>query len=165
MTDAVERIVDQWRAQRPDLDPGPMLVVGRIHRLGQLLDVALRPTFADAGLGPGDFDVLAALRRTGPPYQRTAGDLREALMVTSGAITKQVDRLAARQLVTRENHPDDARVRLVRLTDAGVTLVDELIVVHLDTERRLLSGLSPAQRDQLAEGLAALAHDLESGRR
>lgn len=78
-----------------------MLVIGRIQRLAQLLDVALRPPFAHAGLGQGDFDVLAALRRSGPPYSRSPGQLREALMVTSGAVTKQVDRLLAKGLVTR----------------------------------------------------------------
>ena len=82
-------------------------------------------------------------------------------MVTSGAVTKQVDRLAARGLVRREASPDDARVRRITLTDAGVALVDELIGVHLETERRLLGGLEPQQAAQLGSGLAALAEDLE----
>ena len=161
MTDAVGRIVEEWRGQRPDLDPSPMLVVGRIHRVGQLLDEALRPTFARAGLGRGDFDVLAALRRAGPPYRRTAGELRTALMVTSGAITKQVDRLAAQGLVDRNVGEHDARVRHVTLTGRGVALVDELIAVHLDAERRLLSGLAPEQAAKLETALAALAERLE----
>lgn len=162
VVDAVGRIVEQWHEQRPDLDASPMLVVGRIHRLGQLLDAALRPTFAGADLGQGDFDVLAALRRAGPSFSRTAGELRESLMVTSGAVTKQVDRLAARGLVSREASPDDARVRRITLTDAGVVLVDELIEVHLDTERRLLSCLSAQQVSRLASNLAVLAEDLEA---
>jgi DNA-binding MarR family transcriptional regulator len=161
MTDAVARIVEQWRAQRPDLDPGPLLVIGRIHRVGQLLDTALRPTFARAGLAPGDFDVLAALRREGPPHQRTAGELGQALMVSSGGITKQVDRLVGKGLVTRGTGAHDGRVRYVRLTPAGVTLVDELIAQHLDTERRLLSALDADQLTQLATALGALAEHLE----
>lgn len=161
VTDVVARIVEEWREQRPDLDASPMLVVGRIHRLGQLLDVALRPTFARVGLGQGDFDVLAALRRAGPPYSRTAGELHDALMVTSGAISKQVDRLAAQGLVARDVDIDDARVRHVRLTDAGVALVDELIATHVGVERELLSGLTERQRHQLAAGLAALAEHME----
>jgi DNA-binding MarR family transcriptional regulator len=163
VTDAVGRIVEEWREQRPDLDPSPMLVVGRIHRVGQLLDEALRPTFARAGLGRGDFDVLAALRRAGPPYRRTAGELRDALMVTSGAITKQVDRLAAQGLVARDVGEHDARVRHISLTDRGVALVDELIAVHLDTERRLLSGLPADQAAQLAAVLGTFAERLEDG--
>jgi DNA-binding MarR family transcriptional regulator len=161
--DAVGRIVEQWERQRPDLDAGPMLVVGRIHRVGALLDAALRPTFARAGLRQGDFDVLAALRRAGPPHSRTAGELREALMVTSGAVTKQVDRLVAKGLVGRDVGADDGRVRHVRLTDAGAALVDELIEVHLETERRLLSGLGEDQLAALAGALEALGLDLEGG--
>ena len=137
-----------------------MLVIGRIHRLAQLTDVALRPTFAAAGLAPGDFDVLAALRRTGPPHARTAGQLRDALMVTSGAVSKQVDRLAGKALVSRDVGADDARVRRITLTDAGVALVDELIEVHLDNERRLLAGLTA----ELAAALAVLAAGLETDR-
>lgn len=113
------RIVEQWHEQRPDLDASPMLVIGRIHRLAQLTDAALRPTFAAANLAPGDFDVLTALRRAGPPHARTAGQLREALMVTSGAVSKQVDRLAGKALVSRDVGADDARVRRITLTDAG----------------------------------------------
>ena len=160
--DAVSRIVGQWREQRPDLDASPMLVVGRIQRLWQLMDAELRPTFADAGLGQGDFDILAALRRAGPTHSRTAGELRAALMVTSGAITKQVDRLAAKELVTREVGGHDARVRRVTLTGAGVALVDELIEVHLARERRLLAGLTSEQEARFAELLAVLLEDLDT---
>lgn len=161
MGDTVSRIVEQWREQRPDLDAAPMLVVGRIQRVAQLMDTALRPTFARAGLGQGDFDILAALRRAGPTHSRTAGELSGALMVTSGGVTKQVDRLAARGLVSREVGPGDARVRRVILTAAGVRLVDELIETHLDRERQLLAGLTPEQQTQLAGTLALLAEDLE----
>ena len=161
MTDLVGRIVEQWEEQRPDLDASPMLVIGRIHRVGDLLDAALRPPFARAGLGQGDFNVLAALRRAGAPHELTAGHLRETLMVTSGAITKQVDRLLAQGLVERGTAAHDARVRNVRLTADGVALVDELVSVHLDNQRRLLSSLTDRQRRQLAGILAVLALDLE----
>ncbi len=156
------RIVEQWREQRPDLDASPMLVIGRIHRLAQLTDAALRPTFAAAGLAPGDFDVLAALRRAGPPHARTAGQLRKALMVTSGAVTKQVDRLVGKALVSRGVGTDDARVRRITLTRAGLALVDELIEVHLDNERRLLARLTASQTAELGAALGVLAAGLET---
>jgi len=158
----VARIVEQWREQRPDLDASPMLVIGRIHRLAQLTDAALRPTFAAAGLAPGDFDVLAALRRAGPPHARTAGQLRKALMVTSGAVTKQVDRLVGKALVSRGVGTDDARVRRITLTRAGLALVDELIEVHLDNERRLLARLTASQTAELGAALGVLAAGLET---
>lgn len=161
--DPVGRIVEQWREQRPDLDPSPMLIVGRIHRLGQVMDRALRPTFVRAGLAPGDFDILAALRRAGPPHARTAGELHRALLVTSGAVTKRVDRLAGRGLVRREIGAGDARVRRITLTEPGAALVDELIPAHLDAERRLLAALSPDQASALNLALALLAERLEPG--
>lgn len=160
-TDAVARIVQQWRDERPDLDPSPMLVVGRIHRLAQLLDTALRPPFAEVGLGQGDFDVLAALRRGGPPYSRTPSELRESLMVTQGAVTKQVGRLVAKGLVTRQVASDDARSRTVTLTEAGLAMVDELVGTHLANERRLLSALTGSQVSDLGTLLGLLADALE----
>lgn len=162
--DVVADIVEQWREQRPDLDPSPMLVVGRIGRLAQLMDAALRPPFAEVGLGQGDFDVLAALRRAGPPYSRTPSELRDALMVTSGAVTKQVNRLIAKRLVTRTVTSDDARGRRITLTPAGVTLVDRLVEVHLANERGLLSALTPTQEARLAAILGVLAVSIEAHR-
>jgi DNA-binding MarR family transcriptional regulator len=162
MTDAVDVVVGQWRTERPDLDPSPMLVVGRISRLAQLLDTELRAPFAEAGLGQGDFDVLAALRRAGAPYARTPQQLLASLMVTSGAVTKQVDRLAGKGLVTREVNPDDRRGRSIALTATGLALVDELIATHLANQQRLLSGLSDSEVAQLTTGLARLTAALES---
>jgi DNA-binding MarR family transcriptional regulator len=162
-TDALSRIVDEWGLQRPDLDTSPMLVVGRIFRLAQAMDVALRPPFAAAGLAQHDFDVLAALRRAEPPHSRTPGELRDSLMVTSGAVTKQVDRLLSKGLVTRDVAADDARGRTITLTADGVGLVDELMPRHLDNQRRLLSILTEAQASELGTLLALLAEQLEAG--
>jgi len=154
--DTVPRIVEQWSEVRPDLDASPLLVVGRIQVAAQLVDAALRPTFAKAGLGRGDFNVLAALRRAGDPPSLTPSELRDALMVTQGAVTKQVDRLIDKGLVTREVSPEDARGRTVSLTRAGVRLVDELMAIHLDNQRRLLSVLTEAEVADLGRLLAAL---------
>jgi DNA-binding MarR family transcriptional regulator len=160
--DAVARIVAQWRQVKPELETDPMLVIGRIGRLAATIDARLRPTFAEIGLGNGDFDVLAALRRSGEPPALSPGDLAEAMIVTTGAVTKRVDRLADKGLVTREVAPDDARGRVVSLTPAGLELVDQMMVVHLANERRLLQGLSGEQVDQLAGLLRVLAASLES---
>jgi len=160
--DAVAAIVAGWREERPDEDADPMLVVGRIFRLAQVMDAALRPPFAEAGLGNGEFDILAALRRAGRPYARTPRELQRAMMVTSGAITKQVDRLERKGLVTRGPDPRDGRSRTVALTSAGRRLVDRLLPVHLANERGLLSALSVREQDQLASLLGRLAADLEA---
>lgn len=159
--DTVAAIVDQWRQERPDLDPDPMLIVARIGRLAETIDAQLRPTFADAGLGNGDFDVLAALRRSGPPYTLSPGDLSRAMLVTTGAVTKRLDRLERHGLTERTIAADDARARLVTLTPKGVTLVDTLMGRHLDRQREIISALTIDERNRLAELLATLGRSVE----
>ncbi|MFD3873016.1 MarR family winged helix-turn-helix transcriptional regulator [Streptomyces sp. NPDC058623] len=159
-TDAISAIVEQWKRERPDLDATPMLVVGRLFRLVEALDQQLRPPFRAAGLGSGDFDVLAALRRSGEPYALSAGELSRTVLVTTGAITKRVDRLASRGLVTRSVAETDSRGRHIALTAEGVELTDELIAVHLDNQRRLLSGLGADERTRLAHLLEQFASTL-----
>lgn len=159
--DAVAAIVERWRELRPELDPTSMLVIGRIDRLSALLDERLRPPFAAAGLAPGDFDVLAALRRNGPPHALSPGDLTAAMLVTTGATTKRVDRLERQGLVTRRTSDVDGRGRVVTLTAAGRRLTDKLIAEHLDNESALLDGLSERQRADLARLLQRLLLSLE----
>ncbi|MFJ8663439.1 MarR family winged helix-turn-helix transcriptional regulator [Streptomyces sp. NPDC093795] len=159
--DAIAAIVEQWKRERPDLDAAPMLVIGRLFRLTGTLDQGLRPPFQAAGLGNGDFDVLAALRRSGEPYALSAGELSRTVLVTTGAISKRVDRLEARGLVSRSVAESDSRGRLITLTAGGVELTDELIAVHLDNQRRLLSGLSEDEQTQLAGLLERLASTLD----
>ena len=122
--DSIEDLLGEWRRERPDLDPSPMGLIGRLHRLGDRLNAELRPVFAGAGLGDGDFDVLASLRRAGAPYELTPGELCATTMVTSSAVTKRIDRLERAGLVTRSVSEQDARSRRVRLTDRGFDVID-----------------------------------------
>ena len=128
----------QWRAERPDLDVAPLGVIARLHRLAARLTEELVAVYAQHGLGEGEFDVLAALRRAGAPYELAPGVLAVSTMVSSGAVTKRVDR-------------QDGRGRVVALTEAGRELIDLAFTDHVANERRLLAGLSPAQRSQLAD--------------
>ncbi|MGA8255323.1 MAG: MarR family transcriptional regulator [Nocardioides sp.] len=160
--DHVGRILLQWAQERPELDTRPMGIIGRLHRLADLLDAELRPVFAAAGLGDGDFDVLATLRRAGQPFELTPGDLAATTMVTSGAVTKRVDRLIAAGLVERRVCADDGRSRRVRLTPAGLTLVDELVDQHLANEHRLLAGLTDLERTRLAHLLEHWGRTLDT---
>lgn len=159
--DAVDRIVAQWARERPDLDTGPMSVVGRLHRVAELLDVGLRPVFVEADLGNGDFDVLASLRRAGPPFRLTAGELSASTLVTSGAVSKRVDRLESKGLVKRSVSASDGRGRVVELTPEGRRLTDEVVVRHWDNEDRLLAALDENERVQLAGLLRKLLLDVE----
>lgn len=150
MRDNVDRLIEQWRAQRTDLDPTPMGVVGRISRASRLLERELLDHFATRDLLPGEFDILATLRRAGPPYRLSAGALVGTSMVTSGAITNRIDRLVAKELVSRETDPASRRRVLITITDRGRQLVDDVVVDHVDLEARLLTPLSAREQDQLA---------------
>lgn len=159
--DAVDRITAQWARERPDLDVGPMTVIGRISRLADLLDERLRPVFAEVGLGTGDFDVLASLRRSGEPFRLTPTELCASMMVTSGAVTKRVDRLEREGLVARTVNDLDARGRVIALTPAGRSLVDRLHPLHLANEDGLLDALDGPERAQLAGLLRKLLVSLD----
>ncbi|OKI22586.1 MarR family transcriptional regulator [Streptomyces sp. CB03911] len=160
MTDHVDKLLEQWRRERPDLDVSPMAVIGRLKRLTRLIEAELRRTFAEHGLDPASFDVLATLRRSGPPYRLTPAELMRTSMVTSGAVTQRLDRLEARGLVTRTPSETDGRVVHVALTADGRTLIDQALPDHVANEHRLLSGLTAAQRDGLAETLRDLLESL-----
>jgi DNA-binding MarR family transcriptional regulator len=153
--DTVDRIISQWNEVRRDLDVAPIGVIGRVSRLSRLIDRRLATNFARYGLEDWMYDVLATLRRSGPPYELTAGDLVRQSMVTTGAITNRIDRIEQRGLVVRAS-ADDRRKVIVRLTPRGLDLVDEVAVPHLATEREILSALSPRQQRDLAQLLRVL---------
>src|SRR4051812_14953271 len=163
-TDHVDVLMRQWRRERPDLDPAPMGVFGRISRLAALLQHELEAVFDRYGLVRGDLDVLATLRGAGPPYRLTPGELTRATMVTTGGMTKRLDRLEARGLVRRDPDPTDRRGRLIGLTDQGRTLVDEVVQAELDNEERLLARLPTRDRERLARLLRSLLLQLEGPR-
>ncbi|MGC1207119.1 MAG: MarR family transcriptional regulator [Ornithinimicrobium sp.] len=160
--DEVDRVVAAWRRERPGLDVTPLEVLSRVTRLGKHLDLARRAAFADSGLESWEFDVLAALRRSGEPYQLTPGELTRQTMVTSGTMTNRVDRLTARALVERAAAQADRRSMPVGLTAAGRDLVDKAIERLLERERELLSGLAAPEQFQLADLLRALLGSFET---
>ncbi len=161
MQDEVDRLVEAWARERSDLDLRPMEVLSRVSRLGHHLDRARRQAFSEHDLEPWEFDVLAALRRAGAPYELSPGRLLKETLVTSGTMTNRVDRLAARGLVERLPDPHDRRGVLVRLTDRGRTTVDGALSGLLDRERDLLGGLDPADQRRLAALLRTLVLPFE----
>jgi DNA-binding MarR family transcriptional regulator len=147
--DAVDDIVDQWERERPELDPRPMALVGRINRFQNHVDQRLREYFGQHGLDFSEFDVLATLRRSGAPFELNARALLRSAMVTSGAITNRVDRLSAKGLVERRPSSTDRRAVLIRLTPAGRELIDRMMEGHIDNERELVAALTPEEQLQL----------------
>ena len=160
--DHVGRIMQEWARERPDLDASPQGIIGRLHRLGARLTDELGVVYDAHGLGEGDFDVLATLRRAGAPYERTPGALADATMITSGAATKRIDRLEGAGLVTRRTSADDGRQRVVRLTAKGRRLIDRAFTEHMANEHRLVSPLTRVERAQLAALLEKWGRGLDA---
>ncbi|MEU9289517.1 MarR family transcriptional regulator [Streptomyces sp. NPDC048275] len=147
--DRVARIQADWRRERPDLDVTPQGVIGRLHRLADQLTEELCLVYGRYGLSEGEFDVLCALRRAGQPYERAPGELAAHTMVTTGAMSKRIDRLERAGLVTRRRSDDDQRGRIVALTKPGRELIDRAFTDHMRNERHLLDLLLPAEAEML----------------
>ena len=156
MADEVDEIVEAWRRERADLDVEPLQILSRISRLADVLDDRRAAAFVEHGLQRHEFDVLAALRRSGEPFELTAGELCAATYVTSGTMTSRLDRLVARKLVVRRPDEDDGRLVQVRLTAAGRRRVDGALTALVESERELLSRLTVSKRDRLAATLREL---------
>jgi DNA-binding MarR family transcriptional regulator len=160
--DHVGRIMAKWHVARPDLDVSPQGIIGRLHRLAARLTEELVAVYGEYGLGEGEFDVLATLRREGAPYELTPGDLAAWTMVSSGAVTKRVDRCVEQGWVTRRVGEGDARSRVVALTDAGLDVIDRAFEAHTANERRLVSSLSEMERARLAHLLETWGRALDT---
>ena len=151
MTDHVDGIVQQWHRERPELDVSPMHVLGRLSRVAQQAERRLEGNFSRHGLDAGSFDVLATLRRNGPPYTLSPKDLAASAMITSSAVAQRLNRLEDRGLITRAKSSVDGRGTEVTLTQQGRDLVDATLPTHLAAEEELLAGLSASERHALAD--------------
>lgn len=154
--DEVDALVEAWARERSDLDLSALAVFSRISRLNHHLDLARREAFAAHDIESWEFDVLAALRRAGSPYELSPGRLVRETLVTSGTMTNRVDRLAARGLVERHRDPEDRRGVIVRLTAAGRARVDGAFEALVEAEGQLLSDLPAKERGKLAGLLRTL---------
>jgi len=161
--DHMDRILAQWKRERPDLDVAALGLMGRLLRAAQLADVELGRGFAQHDLQPGWFDLLAALRRAGTPFELNPTQLMATTMLSSGGMTKRLDRLEDAGLVQRRPDPSDRRGTLVGLTKQGRELVDAALVTHVGKEERLLQPLSASERRALDELLRKLLVGLDSG--
>ena len=162
MADDVEGIVAAWQRERPDLDATPLLVLSRVTRLAEVMATRRKQIFAEHLLRPYEFDVLAALRRAGAPYELTPGQLIAQTHVTSGTMTNRLDVLVERQLVRRRPDSDDGRVTRVQVTAAGRARVDSALTELLAFEAALLNEFSKTERSIFANGLQ---HLLDKARR
>jgi len=160
--DHVSRVLGDWRRERPDLDASPIGIIARIHRIAARLTPELVSVYAEHGLLEGEFDVLATLRRQGEPFETSAGQLANRTMVTTGAMTKRIDRLEKAGLVSRRVSATDARTRVIALTERGRAVIDAAFTDHVANEHRLVDAMSPADRDALQGILARWSIRLET---
>ncbi|MGY1740317.1 MULTISPECIES: MarR family winged helix-turn-helix transcriptional regulator [unclassified Blastococcus] len=154
--DAVEEVIGRWAAVRPDLDVSGLAVFERLHRCFLLYRAAIGARFAEVGATEPGFDVMAALRRTAPGPELSAGGLARQTLVTTGGLSLRLRRLEAQGHVRRDRDPDDQRMVHVSLTDSGRELLDRTADAHFANMRRMLSGLSPAEQEALARLLGRL---------
>ncbi len=158
--DEVDQIVEQWRHERPDLDPSPIALFGRVHRVYLRYQTVLTKTFERHDLNSASFDVLAALRRSGAPYRKTGTQLAAGSLLSSAGVTFRLDRLEQAGLIERQRDDQDRRVVYSALTDKGLEVINRTIEAHLEAEAALLHGLSEREREQLAKLLAKLERSI-----
>ena len=159
--DPVDRILEQWSRERPELDSSGFAIAARVLMLGKLLERRVTRALAPLDLSLWAFDVLATLRRQGAPYRLTPTELSSATMLTSGAMTNRLDRLEANGLVRREADPGDRRGVHVALTERGVKLVDQAIEVRFAEAQSAAAKLSAGDRPALESLLRHLLVGLD----
>ncbi len=159
--DHVDRLRIQWARELPDLDTEPMGILGRASRLTNLHRISMEATFAKFELDRGEFDVIATLRRSGPPYRLTPTQIYTSLMISSGGLTHRLDRLEKAGLIRREKSQEDGRSMLVGLTDAGISRVEEACRAHVASGFAFLEALDAKERIALADLLRKLLVGLE----
>ncbi len=158
-TDLIDELVDQWRLARPDLPDDifdALATIGRLVRIGTVLAPLLERAFVDQGIGRGEYEVLAALRRLGEPFTATPSAMARLLMLSPGAMTNRLDRLEAVDYLRRAHDPDNRRSVLVTLTPAGRTAADTALEAHLANSKKLLSTINASDRRRLDSSLRRL---------
>jgi len=151
------QIAAAWARERPGTPVSSIRVVTPLWRAAKLLADDRRRVLAEAGVDGATLDLLATLRRSGPPYTRSTRELTESCLVTAGAISQRVARAERDGLVRRRAA---GRTVLVELTPAGHRQVESTVDMVLARETELISALSPDQREILAGLLDTLLADL-----
>jgi DNA-binding MarR family transcriptional regulator len=164
--DGIDRVERDWIRERPDINVSSIGIVSRIWRVGRHLEQHRKAHLDAFGSDRGSIDVLAMLRRSGPPYRRTAGDLTRSALITSGGVSQRLDKLERAGLITRHVDVGDRRRVEVQLTAEGVELVDSILADLMDNEARVLAtALTDAEQEQLRLLLRKLLLSLEPERK
>ncbi|GAB3650459.1 MarR family winged helix-turn-helix transcriptional regulator [Glycomyces tarimensis] len=154
--DAVDRIVEQWHREMPELELDPMAVFGRIHRISQKVGARLHGVYVAHGIGRGEFDVLASIRRSGAPFVLSPKQISATLMLSSGGLTGRLDKLESAGFIERLPDPDDRRGLKVRMTAEGKSAIETAVREGLEVQEELLSALDAGERRQFGALLRKL---------
>ncbi len=160
-SDRIDRLLAEWQTERPELDATAMAVVGRLLSIGRRLEGRANAALKPLGLHYTDLDVLATLRRGGRPYRRTPTELRDSVLITSGAMTACLDRLERNGLIARVADPHDRRSSAAELTTEGRKLIDKAIAVRFEEAAGALATLSDSERVRLAALLKKLGRGVD----
>ena len=160
--DSVDALVGEWRRERPDLDPSPVAILGRLHRISARLQRRIETWLAPLDLTWESFSLILTLRRSGAPFALRPTDLYRESLLTSGAITNRIDRVERQGLVRRRQDPNDGRVMVVELTAAGRRLADRATAIHFRALAETFADLTKDERGQLDTSLARLMAVLET---
>ena len=164
MKDSVDRLLEQWRQERPELDVSGLGLAVRIELLAKLLRRGTERSLAKVGLKIWQYDVLSALRRQGPPFELPATELARASLLTSGAMTTRIDHLEDNGLVERKPDPKDRRAVRVCLTLRGREVIDDAIDSRLRAAEQSVKELDFGERAAVEAGLRKLLLSLGSAR-
>jgi DNA-binding MarR family transcriptional regulator len=154
--DPVETILTQWRRERPDIDPAPMQLFGLVARAQFLSTVYFNELLEQWSLSRGSFDVLAALRRSGPPFTLTPKQLSNSLMLSGAGMTSRLDRLEALRLIVRVPEPTDRRSLKIQLTPRGVRVIDDVVPAIVDAQWKIAAVLGPEKTASLTKSMRLL---------
>jgi len=158
--DVIHTLITNWKKQESHWNVDSMGIVGRLMILGNLLTKRANRLFENIGLGYTDFDVLATLRRQGSPYQLTPTELRNSVLLTSGAMTACLDRLETKSLIARKRASNDRRVVVIHLTKKGLALVNNEAPKRFADSDEVVSSLSESEKNQLEKLLTKLLGEL-----
>ncbi|MEU8773906.1 MarR family transcriptional regulator [Streptomyces sp. NPDC048606] len=158
--DAVDAIIAQWYAVRPELETAPMAVFGRIYRISKAMGEAMERAYGRHGISRGEFDVIGTLRRSGAPYTLSPRQLSATLMLTTGGMTGRLDKLEKAGLLTRSPDPHDRRALQVTITEHGLAVVDQAVTAGLEVQRAALTGFAPEEVEGLSDLLRRLLADV-----
>ncbi len=159
--DHIDQLRAQWAAQRPDINTSPMSVLGRVNRIAHLTGPAISALMEKFSIDRGEFDVLATLRRAGPPFTLIPTELYTSLMLSSGGLSNRLNRMERKGLIKRSENKSDGRSQLVQLSDKGLTLVDKVFAADMNLESNMLSHLTSFEFIQLEEALRILCRSIE----